>query len=158
MSEPAKISDADAIALAVSGAPVEPYARSNSHALHDHKGLPAIARGFIALNMGNATETMAIEEAGFMPALYGRKDGKACRVIMVSSLGDVGITFKNNRYGYAERCSIYDLDAAAFTLEKPADLPEPPPEPKSYDDRAIEFRSFVTREPRRRNAKIRTRP
>lgn len=107
------MSDAALIASAVEGEPMEPYDRSNDHALHDH-ALPAIVRGFIAINSGPATETMAIEEAGWMPRLYATyqpssEPGERVRVVMVSRLGDCGISRKDERYGYFARVSIYDL-------------------------------------------------
>ncbi|AXQ68416.1 hypothetical protein HOT99_gp201 [Caulobacter phage CcrBL10] len=143
------MSDAEILGAVIEGKIGMPYEASNSRAICDYK-LPAIVRGFLALNAGNATETLAIEEAGFMPALYGRKGGKACRVIMVSSMGDVGITFANNRYGYSERLSIYDLDMGGFSLERPADLPDPPPEPV-YAGSGYPLMSFKSprRKPRR---------
>ncbi len=112
------MSDADAIVAAVAGVPAEPYKRSNEHAIHDYS-LPAMARGYLAIKAGNATETGAIEEAGFMPALYatwtpepntiyGDKPIRV-RVTMVSRLGDVGISRKDEPTGYFTRCSIYDL-------------------------------------------------
>lgn len=152
----AELNDAELIALAVSGEPVVDYKHSNSHAVCDYN-LPAIVRGFLAINLGSATETIAIEEAGFMPKLYGRKDGKACRVIMVSSLGDVGIAYKDVRYGYSLRCSIYDLDLDAFTLERPTDLPDGPPQDRD-PERACSPPIQFTLKSRRRGRAIRTRP
>ncbi|AFU86702.1 hypothetical protein D869_gp212 [Caulobacter phage CcrRogue] len=149
------MSDAEILGAVIEGKIGMPYEASNSRAICDYK-LPAIVRGFLALNAGNATETLAIEEAGFMPALYGRKGGKACRVIMVSSMGDVGITFANNRYGYSERLSIYDLDLDGFSLERPVDLPDPPPE-AVYTDMMINPLRFSS--PRRKKKKlIKSRP
>lgn len=112
-------SDAEVLAAVMSpDAQVEPEGRRNRDVLFDFK-LPAIVRGFIACNMGPATETMAIREAGFMPKLYatwtpppgtiyGDKPIRV-RVVMVSRLGDVGISRKDQEHGYFTRCSIYDL-------------------------------------------------
>ncbi|AFO71621.1 hypothetical protein CcrKarma_gp226 [Caulobacter virus Karma] len=153
MAETETLSDAEVLGALMEGKIGMPYEVSNSRAICDYK-LPAIVRGFLALNAGNATETLAIEEAGFMPKLYGRYKGKACRVIMVSSLGDVGITYHDNRYGYSDRVSIYDLDADAFSLERPADLPAPPPEPV-YADHGF---PLAPRPPRRKKKLIKSRP
>lgn len=44
-----------------------------------------------------------------MPRLYASYKGNRCRVVMVSRLGDVGISYKDQEYGYNERVSLYDL-------------------------------------------------
>ncbi len=88
--------------------PAEPRGRQNEDAMRDYS-LPAIVRGFIAINSGPATETMAIREAGFMPRLYGTHEGERVRVVMVSRMGDIGISRDDKEHGYFKRCSIYDL-------------------------------------------------
>lgn len=112
----AEMNDADVLAAVVSGDfRTQPKGRDNESALYDDK-LPAIVRGFIAINMGSAVETEAIEEAGFMPVLYGRHDGKACRVNVVSSLGDVGVSYDlERRHGYNVRVSIYEVTDYSLT-------------------------------------------
>lgn len=100
--------DVDAIVAAVEGRPAQPEGRHNRDALHDFN-LPAIVRGYIAIKSGNATETLAIEEAGMMPRLYASYQGVRVRVTTVSRLGDVGISRKDEGYGYFARVSIYDL-------------------------------------------------
>ncbi len=100
--------DVALIAAAVAGVPADRYNRTNEHALLDFD-LPALVRGFIAINQGPATETMAIRGAGFMPRLYGTYEGERVRVTMVSRLGDIGISREDKEHGYFERCSIYDL-------------------------------------------------
>jgi hypothetical protein len=102
------MNDVDAIVAAVEGVSAEAPGRQNRDVLMDFD-LPAMVRGFIALNQGPATETMAIREAGFMPRLYATYREKRVRVTMVSRLGDVGISHKDEEYGYFTRCSIYDL-------------------------------------------------
>lgn len=98
--------------------------RRNGDVLFD-RDLPALVRGFIALNQGPATETMAIREAGFMPRLYATYQGRRVRVTMVSRLGDVGISHKDEEYGYFTRCSIYDLTEFSdeMSLSGPANRP-----------------------------------
>lgn len=100
-------SPGDELEAAVAEARKANYPRSNDHALHDFS-LPAMVRGFIAMNMGPATEVMAIKEAGFMPRLYGTYKEKRVRVVLISSMGDIGVAFKDVDQ-YSERCSIYDL-------------------------------------------------
>lgn len=107
--------------------------QDNRHALHDHKLSPLI-RGFIAINSGPATETMAIREAGFMPTLYARRDGRACQIVLVSSMGDLGVRYDQSPdgYGYTER-SISAYDLTDYSLERPADLPDAKPQPVYHD-------------------------
>jgi hypothetical protein len=107
MGEPSDAQLLEAAIMAPDGA-AQPEGRRNRDVLHDYK-LPAMVRGFIALNQGPATETMAIREAGMMPKLYGTYQGKRVRVVMVSRLGDIGITTIDQEYGYSDRVSIYDL-------------------------------------------------
>ena len=87
----------------------------NDAALFD-RSLPAIVRGFLAINNCDATERMAIKQAGFMPRLFAQHSGRACEIVMVSRLGDVGITHKDGG-SYDHRCSIYEL--SDFTLTSP---------------------------------------
>uniref|UniRef100_A0AB74UMS4 Uncharacterized protein n=1 Tax=Caulobacter phage BL57 TaxID=3348355 RepID=A0AB74UMS4_9VIRU len=154
-ADTAQAQDAEIVTALMSGLITAPYLKSNEHAIFD-RDLPAIVRGFLAINAGNATETLAIEEAGFMPTLYGRYKGKACRVVMVSSLGDVGISFVDQRYGYSERVSIYDLDKDAFSLTRPTDLPDAPPQPVYTDHGSIDWIHPPLR--RRKKKLIKSRP
>lgn len=109
------VSDADAlVAVMAPGFKVVPREKEHTRVLYDHD-IPAFVRGFIAMNQGAATETMAITEAGYMPRLYATytpDDGTEpfrVRVVMVSRLGDVGISRKDEDGGYFKRLSIYDL-------------------------------------------------
>ncbi len=110
MADEQKLSDVEILQGVVDGTlKAQPDHRSNEHALHDFS-LPAIVRGFIAINMGPATETMAIREAGFMPALFAKWNGEPVRVTIVSRMGDVGIhRDPREEWTYNERVSIYDL-------------------------------------------------
>jgi len=87
---------------------VQALGRTNYDALYDFT-LPDYVRAFLAIHQGNAHETSTIELAGLMPKLYGTYEGRPCRVVMVSTLGDVGISFEDKESNYAERVSIYDL-------------------------------------------------
>lgn len=106
------------IAEAVAEARKAWYPKSNQRALHDFN-LPAIVRGYIAINQGPATETCAIEEAGFMPHLYAKYNGRDCQVTLVSAMDDIGISWTErlDNCGYNERLSIYDL--TDFTTVSP---------------------------------------
>ncbi|UTU09672.1 hypothetical protein CcrBL47_gp387 [Caulobacter phage BL47] len=95
------------------------YPKSNERAMHDFS-LPAIVRGFIALHQGPATEVLAIEEAGFMPKLYAKHEGRACEITLVSAMGDIGVDYLTPVAGaasYARGISVYDL--TDFSLEGP---------------------------------------
>ena len=120
-AEAAGIDPAQAIAQAMRAFADGP--RGNAHAIMD-RSLPAIVRGYLAIKQGSATETLAIREAGFMPALYARFEGEPVRVTCVSTLGDVGISRKlDEEYGYFDRVSIYDL--TDFSTERPSRQPRP---------------------------------
>lgn len=118
------MSDVDLITAAVAGVAAEPVGRRNEDVLHDFD-LPAMVRGFIAINQGPATETMAIREAGFMPRLYASYRGERVRVTMVSRLGDVGVSRKDEEYGYFDRCSIYDLSEFGDEMHPTAPAKKP---------------------------------
>lgn len=105
---PAGQADVDAIVAAVEGRPMQPADRDNRHALYD-LDLPAHVRAFLAINLMNGVCTSAVEEAGYMPRLYGTWNGERVRVVMVSTMGDIGISRDDVQRGYFERCSIYDL-------------------------------------------------
>lgn len=113
-------SDADVLAaLMDKDAKLVPFEKDHYRTLFDHD-LPDFVRAFVAMNSGPATETMAIRAAGYMPALYATwtpppntiysDEGPIrVRVVMVSRLGDVGISRKDQEHGYFTRVSIYDL-------------------------------------------------
>lgn len=142
---PSKLSDADAIALAVAGVPMEPPGRTNSDAMHDH-GLPILVRGFLSAHCGSATLINLRQQAGLVPRLYGTwqppQDGSwgndpiRVRVVMVSTMGDIGISRKDQETGYFTRCSIYDLTDFADEMH-----PAAPAERK-----ATRFFTFVSKE------------
>lgn len=106
----------------------ELYSRSNERALHDYK-LPVMVRGFIAAHDQPATYKMALREAGYLPKLYGRYQGEPVRVVMVSRLGDIGISREDKEHGYFTRCSIYDLTDYAVHMHKGPKKAEPPHDP-----------------------------
>lgn len=91
------------------------YNLSNEHAIYDYQ-LPAFVRGFLAAHSMSASYSMAMEEAGFMPKLYARWNGIPVRVVMVSRMGDVGISKLDEQHGYFERLSIYELTDYAVTM------------------------------------------
>lgn len=93
-----------------------PYKLSTEAMLYDFK-VPAFVRAFIAIRSLNAVCTSAIDDAGYMPRLYAKYQGKPVQVSMVSRLGDVGIAPDNRRHGYNQRLSIYEL--TDFTQENP---------------------------------------
>jgi hypothetical protein len=121
--------DVDAMIAAVEGRPAQPKGRHNRDALTDYD-LPALVRGFIAINAGNATETLTIREAGLMPRLYATYQGERVRVTMVSRLGDVGVSRKDDEFGYFARVSIYDL--TDFSQERNPQAPANRPHAKLH--------------------------
>jgi len=129
--------DADLIHAAITApdGAAEVEGRRNRDVLHDYD-LPAMVRGFIAINQGPATETMAIRAAGMMPRLYGTwtppEDSEYAangpirvRVVMVSRLGDIGISSVDKEYGYFTRCSIYDLTDFSDEMDPTAPATKP---------------------------------
>lgn len=119
-------SDADVLAAVMSpDAKVVPYDKDNRRALHDFD-LPDFVSAYVAMNGGPATESMAIRAAGLMPAVYATytpKDGAPMRVRVttISRLGDVGISRKDEEFGYFDRVSLYDL--TDFDTEMHPDAP-----------------------------------
>lgn len=109
------------VAQALHEAPYNAKDKSIEHVIHDRE-LPAFVRATIMLMDLPATETMLLEQANMLPALYARCNGKPCRVTIVSRMGDIGIAFTDRSHGYNTRgLSVYDL--TNFSQEKPADLP-----------------------------------
>lgn len=116
----ANASDADVLAAVMApGAKVVPHDKDHYRTLFDN-ALPDFVRAYVAMNQGPATETMAIRAAGMMPALYATwtpppgtiysPEGPIrVRVTTVSRLGDVGISRKDEEFGYFTRLSIFDL-------------------------------------------------
>lgn len=149
MTDTTAPSDAEVLAAVMSpDAQVEPEGRRNRDALFDFS-LPAIVRGFIAAMDAPATETMAMSEAGFMPKLYanwtpppgsqyGNKPMRV-RIVMVSRLGDVGISSKDQEHGYFTRVSIYDLTDFDTQWDPKAE----PPEGRLYFAIADKFGSWA---------------
>lgn len=81
---------------------------TNEQAIYDFD-MPDFVRAFLAINSLSAMETWPVRTANYMPKLYGRHKGRPVRVVMVSRLGDVGISREDKECGYYERCSIYDV-------------------------------------------------
>lgn len=106
----AAISDAAILEAVVSGGlQAAPKGKANRDALHDFE-LPSIVRGFIAAHDAPATYTMAMREAGMLPRLYATYEGRRVRITCVSRLGDIGIRYNDEAWGYDRRgLSFYDL-------------------------------------------------
>lgn len=118
--------DATAVALAVSGAQVVKYEEGYKHALYDHN-LPAFVRAFIAMTDQPATITSTLREAGMTPKLYATYKGRRCRIILLSAMGDIGITWEDKEFGYDER-GITWPELSEFSQEM---IPgSTPPEPR----------------------------
>ena len=87
------------------------YARTNEYAEIDRK-LPAFVRAFLILHCLNATWKIVLDEVGIGGdnyRLYGMWAGEPVRVVMVSRMGDIGISRHDQEHGYFTRCSIYDV-------------------------------------------------
>jgi hypothetical protein len=85
------------------------HKRSPEHAVYDY-ALPAFVRAKLVMLMLPATESMILREAKIDSPVYAKHDGRACKLTLVSRLGDIGISYSERDMGYDKRgLSIYDL-------------------------------------------------
>ncbi len=92
-------------------APYNAKERSIDHAKIDYS-LPAYVRAFLVMKDLPATESMTIEEAGYMPRVYGTHidSGRRARLVLVSSMGDLGVAWRDVDQ-YSDRgFSVYDFE------------------------------------------------
>ncbi|KKM97716.1 hypothetical protein LCGC14_1165340 [marine sediment metagenome] len=77
--------------------------------IHKHT-LPICLRYYLLVNRLLAVDKYVIVEAMGEPKCFADWKGKRVRLVMVSRLGDVGITYKlEQKNGYSHRVSVDEL-------------------------------------------------
>lgn len=78
--------------------------------IHDHNA-PECLRFFLLVHRLPAVETALLHANGVRPKLFATLKGKRVRIVMVSRLGDVGITTDLDKdVGYEDRVPLDKLD------------------------------------------------
>lgn len=117
MSNDVKNDAVKAITQAMKEMPYNAQDRSVDHAISDRE-LPAFVRATVLLMCMSATNTYLLRAANMLPPLYANHEGRACRVTLVSAMGDIGVSYTERDMGYDRRgLSLYDL--TDFSQEKP---------------------------------------
>ena len=71
--------------------------------------LPAFVRAFFAFHTMSPMGALAIRQAGYVPELYGKVNGKPVKVLCAYSGYDVGIATEKEKYRRVLRTMISDF-------------------------------------------------